>query len=252
MSGIMTMTGNRDRNPSRIGGSLIDIGAATNAVLGVLLAVRHRESTGEGQKVESSLFETAVGWGGEWCTYYTHYGEEPQRMGDKKPTYAPVGAYETDDELVYIAAIGDKTWRNLCTALELKELRSDPRYATAEKRRENRAELDARIEEVTSKYESEVLVDALLAENVPASKINSIPDVVDDPHLRERGMLRECETESGEEVVVPSIPMKLSQLSPLDADEIPDAGEHSRSVLRGIGYSEEEIEELAANGMIDP
>lgn len=250
MSGIMTMTGNPDRKPSRIGGSLIDIGAATNACLGVLLAVRHRDRTGEGQKVESSLFETAVGWGGEWCTYYTRYGEEPRRMGDKKATYAPVGAYATREDLVYLAALGDETWRNLCGALGLDELPSHPDYETAERRRENREELDSLIEAETRTYDRDELVETLLDHDVPASGINSIPEVIDDQHVEARDMLRDFESDEGD-LLVPTLPMTLSRCEAMDAGWIPEVGEHTREALSEAGYSAADVDALVEDGVVE-
>jgi crotonobetainyl-CoA:carnitine CoA-transferase CaiB-like acyl-CoA transferase len=250
MSGIMIMTGEADRKPARIGGSLIDMGAATNAVLGVAMALLQRATTGQGQKVESSLLETAVGWGGEWGAYYTLNGEVPQRMGSKKASYAPVGAYETRDGLVYVAAFGDTTFERLCEALDLDELANDEQFADAEDRRRHREALDERLEAATRGFDREVLVDRLLDHGVPAARIYEIPEVIADPHLDHRNMFLEMESEDGTDMVVPATPITLSGSDRADSTDLPDVGADSAAVARSLGYDDGDVEALLDAGVL--
>jgi crotonobetainyl-CoA:carnitine CoA-transferase CaiB-like acyl-CoA transferase len=244
MSGIMVMTGDPDRKPSRIGGSLIDIGAATNAVLAVSMALRQRDHDGGGQKVEASLFETAFGWGGEWGTYYTLYDEVPQRMGDSKASYAPVGAYETEDGLVYLAAFGNQAWERLCKALNIEGKTEDERFAEPENRQTNREELDEIIETETRKYSRESLVNRLLEFSIPAARIGEIPEVIEDPHLWARDMILEMESENDTDIVVPTTPVKMGAAEPEDSTKLPDLGEDTEEIANSIGYSQSEIESV--------
>ncbi len=250
MSGIMIMTGEPDGKPARIGGSLIDMGAATNAVLGVTMALLQRAATGEGQKVESSLLETAAGWGGEWGAYFTLNGEVPQRMGSKKASYAPVGAYETADGLVYVAAFGDPTFERLCAALGQKDLVDDERFADADSRRRNREALDERIEAATRTFERESIVTELLDHSVPAAKIYEIPEVVQDPHLDHRDMFLDMEAEDGTDMVVPATPITLSGSNRANSTDLPALGADSRAVADSLGYDDGEIEALLKAGVI--
>lgn len=244
LSGVMHMTGEPDRTPSRVGAPLVDLGTATNAVLSIMMAIHERERTGEGQHVEASLLETAYGWGGMWSVFYTLHGHVPERMGDKIGSYAPVGAYETKDGQVYLSALGDPTWEKLARALDMDELLADDRFADPDRRRENREELDRLIESKTTEYETDALVEHMLDRNVPIAEIKSIPEVLEDDHLHARDMIVEAETETGQQIKSPGVPMKLGGSKPKQGVRPPALGEHSVGVLDEIGYSEEEITKL--------
>lgn len=247
LSGVMAMTGNPDRKPSRVGAPLIDLGTATNAILSIMMAVHQRSATGEGQRIETSLFETAFGWGGMWAVFYSLHGTVPERMGDKIATYAPVGAYETTDNEAYLSALGDPSWKKLARALDLEELITHPDFETADQRRENRDQLDSQIEARTRNYSTDDLVSHLLDHNVPVAEINTVPEVLEDEHLEAREMFRNVRTESGDELVAPSVPMKSDSASPRNATSPPDLGEHTIDVLQEAGYSKQKVEALLKN-----
>lgn len=251
MSGLMAMTGEPDRRPSRIGGSIIDYGTATNAVLAIMLAVYHRERTGEGRKVEASLLETAYGWAGEWSTFYTLFDEEPRRLGDKVASYAPVGAYETDDDdLVYISAYGRRLFRRLCDVLELDGVPEDPRFETDANRREHREAIDNRIESATAEYAADELMDRLLDAGIPAARIADVPEVLNDEHLADRNMFVDVRTDDGREVVAPGSPMKLHGSEPRAETTAVGLGADNVAVLREAGYTPAEIATLEADGVL--
>lgn len=250
LSGVMHMTGEPDRKPSRVGAPLIDLGTATNAVLSIMMAVYERERTGEGQRVEASLFETAYGWGGMWSVFYTLHQQVPERMGDKIGSYAPVGVYETEDGTVYMSALGDPTWKKLAKALDLERLITDERFEKPESRRENREKLDQLIESKTSTYPTDELVDHMLEKNVPIAEIKSVPEVLEDDHLNARDMIIEAETESGHQIKAPGVPMKLSNSTPRGGKRPPVLGEHSTDVLAEIMYPREKIKGLIESGVI--
>jgi len=250
LSGIMHMTGESDSKPSRVGAPLVDLGTATNAVLAIMMAVHERERTGDGKHVQASLFETAYGWGGMWSVFYTLHGSVPQRMGDKIGSYAPVGAYETEDGEVYISALGDPTWEKLVKALELDHLITDSRFETADSRRENREALDELIEAKTRQYPVEELVEHLLERNVPVADIKSVPEVLEDDHLHARSMITEGQTESGQELKAPGVPMKLQNSTPNRGVQPPELGEHSVEVLDEIQYSRNRIQTLVDSGVV--
>jgi len=250
LSGVMHMTGNPDRKPSRVGAPLIDLGTATNAVLSIMMALHERERTGKGQRVEASLHETAYGWGGMWSVFYSLHGYVPERMGDKIGSYAPVGAYDTNDGNVYMSALGDPTWEKLARALDLDDLLSDERFADSDSRRENREELDELIESKTAEYETEELVDHMLERNVPVAEIKSVPEVLEDEHLQARGMIVEGETEDGDPITAPDVPMKLGSAEPERGKTPPALGEHSAEVLESAGYEPDEVADLLERGVV--
>lgn len=250
LSGVMHMTGNPDRKPSRVGAPLIDLGTATNAVLSIMMAIHERERTGKGQHVEVSLLETAYGWGGMWSVFYSLHGYAPERMGDKIGSYAPVGAYETKDGDVYMSALGDPMWEKLARALDLEVLITDERFTDSDSRRDNRDELDRLIESRTTTYETEEIVEHMLEQNVPIAQIKSVPEVLEDEHLQERGMILEAETEDGQSITAPDVPMKLGSAEPKRAASPPALGEHSIEVLQDAGFEPEEIVDLLEKGVI--
>lgn len=250
LSGVMHMTGEQDRKPSRVGAPLIDLGTATNAVLSIMMAVHERERTGEGQHVEASLLETAYGWGGMWSVFYTLHDYVPQRMGDKIGSYAPVGAYETNDGEVYMSALGDPMWEKLARALNLEKLLTDERFEEPDSRRENREELDRLIESKTAEFDTDELVEHMLERNVPIAKIKSVTQVLEDEHLRAREMIVTGETEDGKEIKAPSVPMKLGSSTPESGVRPPALGENSIEVLEEMEYPTERIRELIERGVI--
>jgi crotonobetainyl-CoA:carnitine CoA-transferase CaiB-like acyl-CoA transferase len=249
LSGVMDMTGEPDRKPSRVGAPLIDLGTATTAVLSIMIALHERERTGEGKRVEASLFETAYGWGGMWSVFYTLHNEVPQRMGDKIDSYAPVGVYTTQDGEVYISALGDPIWKKLAHALDLDELIDDARFEAPADRRKNRDELDRLIEDKTRTFDTEELVDHLLDRNVPVAEIKSVPEVLEDEHLQARDMITDGITRSGKEIKAPGVPMKLGDDEPKRGKKPPRLGENSIGTLKGK-YSEDEIQELIDSGVL--
>lgn len=250
LSGVMAMTGNRDRKPSRVGAPLIDLGTATNAVLSIMMAVHQRTRTGEGQRLETSLFETAFGWGGMWAVFYTLHGTVPERMGDKIATYAPVGVYDTNDGEVYISALGDPSWEKLARSLDLEELVDDPAFASADARRENRESLDAQIEQRTREYGTDELVGHLLEHNVPVAEIKDVPEVLEDEHLREREMFRSVKSQEDNDLVAPAVPMKMGAAEPDNGARLPRLGEDTEAILRTLGYSDERIATLYGENIV--
>jgi len=250
LSGVMHMTGNPDRKPSRVGAPLIDLGTATNAVLSVMMAIHERDRTGKGQHVEASLHETAYGWGGMWSVFYSLHGYVPERMGDKIGSYAPVGAYETNDGDVYMSGLGDPTWEKLAQALDLGELLTDKRFAESDSRRDNREELDRLIESRTAEYDTEELVEHMLEHNVPIAKIKSVPEALEDEHLQNREMVLEAETEDGESITAPDVPMRLGSAEPKRGVTPPVLGEHTVEILEDVGYESEEISDMLKRGVV--
>jgi len=250
LSGVMHMTGNPDRKPSRVGAPLIDLGTATNAVLSIMMAIHERERTGKGQRVEASLHETAYGWGGMWSVFYSLHDYVPERMGDKIGSYAPVGAYDTKDGDVYMSALGDPTWEKLARALDLDDLLTDERFADSDSRRDNREELDRLIESRTAEYDSDELVDHMLEYNVPIAEIKSVPEVLEDEHLQARGMIVEGETEDGDPITAPDVPMKLGSAEPERGSTPPALGEHSAEILESAGYEPDEVADLLERGVV--
>lgn len=225
MSGLMSVTGNEDTPPARAGTSVIDITSAQNAVVATLLALQRRRETGTGEEITIPLFRSGVALMGYWLAYHQQFGKNPRRMGASHSLYAPYDVYPTaDDEYVFIAAASDKHWKTLSDELDL-----NLPYETRKKRLEHRDEIDDAIVAVSVNHSRAELVDRLLAAGVPASPVNEISDLVEDPHLTAVNALTSIDTPEADDVAVPwTIPWRQA---PAESDDPPELSSDTDRVL---------------------
>lgn len=246
-SGMMWSTGEPDRNPSRISVSVADYATGIYAAFAMLASIRHARRTGRGQKVETSLFDTAAGFMGHWYTLYDKTGEQPRRQGDSWDTYAPAGIYETATGPIYLATPFQFLWERVPEAVDRPDLLEDPRFESNDARLEHSDELDEELESAFLEYDQEELLERLLDASVPASELKTVAEAAHDEHLHERGTLGRIEDVDGEEVIATTSPVRYSE-TPVEIERgPPQVGEHTREVLVEHGVPEEEIDTLLAN-----
>ncbi len=250
MSGLMWNTGEPDRKPSRVGASPIDVATGMYTAFAAMAALRHRDSTGEGQRVETSLFDTAAAFMGYWYTHYSRTGEQPGRQGDSWGGYAPVGIFETADDPVYLSVMYQHLWERFCDVLDREEWLDDPRFATDDDRTAHREELTTAIEAALAEHTREELVDALVEAGIPAAELRTIAEAAADDHLHERGTVDAVEDTDGREVLVAAAPAILSETDPAIERPPPRAGEHTREVLREHGLDEGTVRSLLDRGVV--
>lgn len=251
MSGLMWMTGEPDRKPSRVGAPTIDVGTGVYAAFAMFPAVRHAERTGEGQKVEASLLDTAAAFVGTWYTYYSKLGDVPGRQGHTWDAYAPAGVVETATGLLYLATPFDHLWERLCRAVDREDWLEDPRFATDDDRLANREALFAELDDEFRTLDRETAIRRLLAAGVPAAEVRTVPEAAADEQLCERGTVRRIEDADGNDRFATVSPLTLSETDPTVRRPLPGLGEHTRAILRHLGYDESAIEALHETGVVD-
>jgi crotonobetainyl-CoA:carnitine CoA-transferase CaiB-like acyl-CoA transferase len=254
-AGLAYMTG-PPRQPLRAGASVVDIGAATYGVIGVLAALLECRTTGEGRHITAGLFETALFYVGQHMAHAQLTGEIPTPMpaalaGTKRRRWAIYDLFTCKDgRQIFIGLASDSQWRRCCSVLGMEELVADPRLQTDEDRKQEREWLVARIAAAVAERESLELADALVRADVTVAPVHTPLSVLDDPHVASarRTLPVQIGATAGR---LPSLPYEsdaweFSLRRPAPAEP----GEQTRDVLLELGYASSEVEELARKGIV--
>ena len=252
MSGLMSITGPPDSGPWRVGIAISDTSAGMFLGQGILLALLHRERTGEGQWVHTSLFEAMLNKLDFQAARYTMNGEVPRQQGNDHPYLIPMGAFRCRDGLVNIAASGGRLWKRFCEALGAEELLRKPEYASPRDRAERKAALNAEIEAVTVRFTTAELVRMLNAVGVPCGPINDIGEAFEDEHARHLGMAKPAPHPELGDVNLVRSPINLGAFPQADRFDsaAPDPGADSVAILGELGCTQDEIDALRVDGAI--
>ena len=251
ISGLMSITGDPEGEPEKIGVAVTDIGAGMWAAFAVMSALFRREQDGEGQYIDISMLDAQVAWLTYQAGYYFAYGRPPQRLGKAHPTLVPYQAFMAKDGKYFNVAVGsERLWERFCQAVKREDLKDHPDYATNGVRVENRATLAPLLQEYFLSREADEWVADLQANSVPAGPINDLADVFSDPQVLHRGMFLEIPHPTLGSVKQTGLPIKFSR-TPGGLDQHPPLlGEHNQAILKDLGYSESDIEELVNRSVI--
>ena len=251
ISGLMSVTGEPEGEPEKIGVAVTDIGAGMWAAFAVMSALYRREQDGEGQYIDISMLDAQVAWLTYQAGFYFAYGRPPGRLGKAHPTLVPYQAFMAKDGKYFNVAVGsERLWERFCQAVKREDLKDHPDYATNGVRVENRTTLAPLLQEYFLTRDADDWVVDLQANSVPAGPINDLADVFADPQVLHRDMFLEIPHPTLGSIKQTGLPIKFSR-TPGGLDQHPPLlGEHNGAILRDLGYSESDIEELVTRSVI--
>jgi len=249
-SGVMSVTGPEDGDPVKVGLPMTDLVTAMWAAYGITCALYRREQTGEGDRIELGMHDAVLPWLTKQAGK-AFVGEETERMGTKDPVLAPYQSYPTADGYVNVACPNAKLWRGLCDAIDRPDLEDDPRFATNADRVEHMEELEAELSAVFRQEPTDHWVELLAGEaGIPAGPVNDVADALSNEQTRARGMITEVEHPALGPIDVVEHPLNFANARSGFDEAPPLLGEDTVRVLRGVGYSDEEIAALREAGGI--
>ena len=244
-SGIMSITGEPGGPPVRSAVSFLDLTTGILCALGVTAAVHQRERTGLGQRVDGSLLDTAIALLAYHAEGYLLAGLVPKALGSGHPSLSPYRNFKCrDGQWIFIAAANDRFWGKLTRALDLEAMAADPRFMKNGDRVANRAELEAMLEKIIGDYDREPLLKRLEEADVPATPVNTVDQVMNDPQTIARGMIERVVHPTLGEIPVVGTPLQFSRMNPGVRRAAPLRGEHTDTILAECGLSPERIREL--------
>ncbi len=251
MGGLRHLTGEPDRIPVRCGISIGDTLAALHGTIGVLMALYHRKvNGGQGQVIDVALNEAVLNVMESLVPEYSAFGAVREPAGSALPGIAPSNAYRCADGVVLIAGNGDSIFKRLTALMGRDDLGNDPELANNAGRVARVQELDAAIEAWTQTRSVSDVLAALAEASVPAGRVYTAKDIVEDPHYRARDMILKQQTRDGHEIEVPGIVPKLMGTPGTVRSSAPKLGDDTDAVLAELGMSADQIAQLRNNKVV--
>ena len=249
-SGLMDLTGFPDGAPTKAGISLADVTAGTHAFEGIVLALLQRERTGKGQFVDISLLDGLM----SLFTYQSQIAlssdRNVTRKGNRHPTITPYETFATKDGFINVAVGSESHWKKFCTAIGKKQLAVNALFASNAKRVENREALEDILIPMLKRKTRAVWMKIFLNADVPVGTINTVREALAMDTLRERGMIETVRHKTIGSLKMIANPIKLSGSKRTHTVPPPLFGEHTNEILRDLGYSKKEIEQLRGKRVI--
>ncbi|MCL4707915.1 CoA transferase [bacterium] len=248
--GVMSITGEAEGEPCKVGVAIADVMAGMYAANAILGALAHRHKTGAGQFIDIALLDSQVSWLINVAMNYLVSGQAPRRYGNAHPNLAPYQAFATADGQIAIGVGNDEQFRRLCLHLDLAEMAQDPKFANNAQRLQNRDAMTSRLQNRLREKSTEEWLAILLAAQIPVSAINSIPQILQDPQVLARDMVRTIQHPAGDLRVLGPV-AKFSETPSNVYAPPPLLGQHTEEILKDVlGFDTEKILALRESGAI--
>ena len=250
LSGEMAINGDERLNPLRAGFPVCDTVGGLNAAFAIMGALYHRERTGEGQFIDVALLDSIMPLMGWVVANLMIGGQQPVLMGNDNFTAAPSGIFRTKDGYVNIAANKQEQWEAVVDVLGVPELKTDPRFQERDTRKRNRKELTPLLEAKLAEHDTDYWVEALNKRDVPSGAILSLQAALSQPQVDHRNAFGTVHVDNIGDLKLFNLTAKFSKTPGTVETPPPTLGQHSTEILKGIGYSEEEITKFKGSKII--
>jgi crotonobetainyl-CoA:carnitine CoA-transferase CaiB-like acyl-CoA transferase len=255
MSGLMSVTGRPDDEPGggpmKVGIPISDLVTGLYSAISILAALAHRDRTGEGQHIDMALLDTQVALLANQASNFLNGGMVPRRLGNEHPNTVPYQDFACLDGEILVALGNDRQFRAFCTLVGRPDISDDPRFLENAGRSPNRKALQDELRPAIAKWTSTDLIAAMEAAGLPGGRVNEIPDILADPHIADRELVRDMTRSDGTTVKTLAFPGKFSR-TPADYRHAPPrSGENTREVLAELlGLDDDTIGGLLDAGVI--
>ena len=243
-SGLVSVNGSPNSGPVRIGVPVVDLSTGMNACIGILMALYERNRSGKGQFIDATLYDSAIALHQPHAPNYFMAGLRPKLVGNSHASLAPYANFPAKNGNIVVGAGNDGQFRKLCQMLGKPELADDPRFKTNKDRVAHRPELEAELRELLKDRDADAFSQELMKGGVPSGAVLEVPEVMEHPHTRHRGMVWE---KDGYRNV--GNPVKLSRTPAAVRSKPRKFGLDTKAVLAECGYSAAEIDKLVASGI---
>jgi crotonobetainyl-CoA:carnitine CoA-transferase CaiB-like acyl-CoA transferase len=245
MAGLMSLNGEAEGEPLRVGIPVVDIATGLNAAIAILMALQERARSGSGQFVEATLYDCALALLHPYSANWFLSKKPPKRTGNQHPNVAPYDQFRTKTKRIFLAIGNNRQFQRFCAEIGRSALSEDERFRDNKDRTQNRVALRAELEAAFADIDGEALTMRLLDRGVPCGVVQELPDALTHPHTLHRGMIYDDGAYRGV-----GNPIKMSRTPPALRRPPPRFGEASRAVLKEAGYGDAEIERLIQSGVV--
>jgi crotonobetainyl-CoA:carnitine CoA-transferase CaiB-like acyl-CoA transferase len=251
MGGVMSLTGDPDGLPQKVGVPVADLFAGLYGCIGILAALRHRDRTGQGQQVDIGMFDAHAAWLANQGMNFLATGENPQRLGNQHPNIVPYQVFPTEDGYIVLSIGNDATFRRFCENFDAAHLLEDARFATNAARVTHRDLVTETLTPLLRRHGTLWWVERLESLQIGCGPINTLKEVFADPQIRSRGVVLELPHSAGVPVRMIANPVRLSETPANYRMAAPLLGEHTDDVLGGLlGLDAEELADLRERNII--